>query len=80
MATKNQIIFLLVWMSNLLSYIEGYRFEPNSLILNNTTECPDDDKNPVHLNISIVPVDRNRYLANGEAIFDENISGPLEVL
>lgn len=79
MTTENQIIFLFVLMSNLLSHIESYRFEPNSLILNNVTECSDDEKNAVHLNISIVPVDRNRYLANGEAIFLEDISGPLEV-
>lgn len=79
MTTKNEIIFFSVWIFYLLSHIENYRFEPNSFTLNNVSVCPQEDKNSVHLNVSIEKVDRNKFLVNGEAIYDEPLHGPFEV-
>lgn len=57
----------------LLHHTHCYRFEPNILTLNNYSSCSEDKSNPIHLNMSVEPISRNKYRINGEAIFEENL-------
>lgn len=80
MITAQQVIFASVWIFELLSTsTHGYRFEPNTFTFNNYSECRGESKNVVHVNYTITPFGRNKYMVNGEAVFDESLAGQLEV-
>lgn len=76
---KYQIIFTFIWVLRILCPSDCYRFEPNTLTLNNFTKCPGDEENTAHLNFSISRLARNKYVINGEVMFEETHNGPLEV-
>lgn len=71
-----QIILILI---PIFSYTFCYRFEPNTLTLENFFECSDGHKNLAHINQNITRVARNKYVVNGELSFDEYFPEKLEV-
>lgn len=79
--TKNIAEFFgLLWVLHISSRLtHSYRYEPNTLTLQNFTECRGDAKNLVHSNFSITQIARNECKVNGELIFDAYYTGPLEV-
>lgn len=73
-------VFVLLWIFQLSCKLtHSYRYEPNTLTLQNFTECVGDEKNLVHANFSIDQIARNKCKINGELIFDAYYTGPLEV-
>lgn len=78
--TGKQVILISVLIVELLSIsTHGYRFEPNTFTFNNYSECPGVEKNLVHVNYTITSFGRNKFTVNGEAVFDEYLSGQIDV-
>lgn len=77
--TKYQAAFAFTWIFLLLSYSQSYRFEPNTLTLNNFSTCITGDNKTIDMHYSISQLGRNKYIVDGQAIFTEFLPGPLEV-
>lgn len=74
-----RIVFAFVLTMKFLNTLSnGYRFEPNTLTINNYSNCLENGKQSI-LNYSFSPISRNKYVVNGQMIVDEFMTGPLEV-
>lgn len=72
-----QCAFLLISIFN--NFINGYRFEPNTITIKNFTGCKDDEKNTVHFKPNITRLARNKYVVNGEITINQVVPGPFQV-
>lgn len=73
-------MFIFIWIYAFLNRsVDCYRFEPNTFNINSFSECPGNQKYAAHVNYSIVPISRNRFVINGEIVFSEVLGGKLEV-
>lgn len=45
----------------------------------NYSRCDGDENTPMHFIANFTSIGNNKFAVNGEYIFDEDISGPLEV-
>lgn len=73
-------IFIFLWIFELSNRsFHCYRFAPNTFTFNSYSECPGDEENVVHVDYSIAPISRNKFVINGEAVFLEVLGGKMEV-
>lgn len=81
MRMDNKIGFVFIWfIGYLIGSVHCYRFQPNTMTLNNFTDCAKSEDDVVaHFNCSITIIARNKYLLNGEVSFDVIDDVPMEV-
>lgn len=75
------IILVFLWLFTfLITSTYSYRFEPNTLTVNNFSECRENEKYVVHVDYKITQLARNKYVVNGLIIIGENVGRQIEVV
>lgn len=72
-------IFIFVLLAKFLGKVHCGRFDAHTIIVNSFSKCPQDEKNPVHLDFNLTRISFNKYSINCIFTVEENITGPIEV-
>lgn len=77
---RQQVFTLLLTVRAFGAVVSGFNFDPSTIILKNYTSCMENEKPPVEINQTILRTSINRYLMNGQLVFERVIHGPIQVI